>query len=424
MTKNTNFFNAREHTIQAAKNYFGNSSTEVIAVTDAWHAVGVGDKYPTSIIGATNNVCYSGTMFTLHNPPQGSIQWSVIGPFTLTTVAGNTSAIIVKKTALSNSSGSLTAKIGNTVIDSKTITPCQTTISSPSHMCDQGTFTLNNVPPGATIEWQSTMPVWLSLFSGQGTNNAVYQKMSTNGIAMVRAKVTWNNVSLDIYSNYVRVGVPERPHVMDISGTICTLPSVTYTLYYGATTISKEIHFIDPETSAGGGNWITEQTINPNSFQLIPNGNYATVNPLQLGGGAFTVKNKNVCGTSSPTTVYLTIKQKPTTNGRFFRALPSLPHFSIIVTPNPSFDEITVNVFEEYEIEYEDDLSREVIKEPFEREEKYIIQLWNTTGLLLKTIESNQPSVQIPLYELQTGVYKAIMIMDGQYMDTQNVMIK
>ena len=50
MTANTNFANARTHTIQAASDLYGACSREVMSVTDAWHAVGVGNQYVISVV--------------------------------------------------------------------------------------------------------------------------------------------------------------------------------------------------------------------------------------------------------------------------------------------------------------------------------------------------------------------------------------
>jgi len=50
MTSGTNFSNARTHTIQAATDLYGACSREVMSVTNAWHAVGVGNQYTMSVV--------------------------------------------------------------------------------------------------------------------------------------------------------------------------------------------------------------------------------------------------------------------------------------------------------------------------------------------------------------------------------------
>ena len=53
MTANTNFANARTHTIQAAIDLYGACSREVMSA-NAWHAVGVGCQYIMSVVNFTN----------------------------------------------------------------------------------------------------------------------------------------------------------------------------------------------------------------------------------------------------------------------------------------------------------------------------------------------------------------------------------
>jgi bacillolysin len=59
-TPSTNYANARILSIQAAKDLYGNCSNEVVQVTNAWYAVGVGAAYSNSI---SPNFVASGTSF-------------------------------------------------------------------------------------------------------------------------------------------------------------------------------------------------------------------------------------------------------------------------------------------------------------------------------------------------------------------------
>ena len=71
-----NFVQFREATITAAINIFGSNSNEVVQFTNAWHAVGVGDRYNYSISGPST-ICSQAT-YTIDNLPEGAtIQWSV-----------------------------------------------------------------------------------------------------------------------------------------------------------------------------------------------------------------------------------------------------------------------------------------------------------------------------------------------------------
>ena len=77
MGKNETFTLARTHTIEAARYLYGNNSPEIVAVTNAWHAVGVGDRYPITLI-RIGNLCSGSTLtFNVISLPFGATTvWS------------------------------------------------------------------------------------------------------------------------------------------------------------------------------------------------------------------------------------------------------------------------------------------------------------------------------------------------------------
>ena len=83
---------ARNATISAAKDIFGTNSFEVISVTNAWYAVGVGNAYPPPAISGPTSICpgSSGT-FTATGFP-GTIKWTCSGGLNLS-VNGNTATV-------------------------------------------------------------------------------------------------------------------------------------------------------------------------------------------------------------------------------------------------------------------------------------------------------------------------------------------
>ena len=76
----------------------------------------------TTFISGNNTVCCNGSTFTLQNPPSGVIKWEVTGPFTVSPSTGNSTTITY--TEASNDAGVVKAKIGNTEIAIKGISPC------------------------------------------------------------------------------------------------------------------------------------------------------------------------------------------------------------------------------------------------------------------------------------------------------------
>jgi bacillolysin len=78
LTSSSGYTDARTAMISAAEDIFGSNSCQVKTVTDAWHAVGVGDIYKgNSTISGSNVVCSSEGAYTVINLPSGAtITWS------------------------------------------------------------------------------------------------------------------------------------------------------------------------------------------------------------------------------------------------------------------------------------------------------------------------------------------------------------
>ena len=81
-TPSTNFATARNLSIQAAKDLYGNCSNEVVQVTNAWYAVGVGPAYSNSITpnfnAATTSFCSLPATINFNNTTANGLtyQWN------------------------------------------------------------------------------------------------------------------------------------------------------------------------------------------------------------------------------------------------------------------------------------------------------------------------------------------------------------
>ena len=107
LTSNATFMEARESTIIAAIDIYGAGSNEEIEVTNAWYAVGVGDKFGSTLDISGFGfpiVCNSNSTFTLQNRPAGTtVSWSKSS--NLTYVSGQGSDNYTVKAASSTTSG-------------------------------------------------------------------------------------------------------------------------------------------------------------------------------------------------------------------------------------------------------------------------------------------------------------------------------
>jgi len=118
LTSSSTFASGRTGSIQAAIDLFGANSCEVIAVTNAWYAVGVGAayRYPYNIM-FSDAVCAGGSSFTLRSvPPGASVTWQATpsnlfvtssGSFTGSS-SGNNSITLTAANALVRGQATLT----------------------------------------------------------------------------------------------------------------------------------------------------------------------------------------------------------------------------------------------------------------------------------------------------------------------------
>ena len=92
LTANSQYSDARNYAIQSAIDLYGSCSTEEIATTNAWYAVGIGGVYSNAVIAAFNaNITYScttpSTINFTNNSINGSSYWWDFGD-------GNTSTLV------------------------------------------------------------------------------------------------------------------------------------------------------------------------------------------------------------------------------------------------------------------------------------------------------------------------------------------
>lgn len=92
LTPTSKFIDARSSMIQAARDIYGDASSEVVAVTNAWYAVGVGAGYTygTNPIVGNYIVCTAGSTQTLSGAPAvSSFTWNATPSYLFQTSTGS-----------------------------------------------------------------------------------------------------------------------------------------------------------------------------------------------------------------------------------------------------------------------------------------------------------------------------------------------
>lgn len=101
-------------------------------------------------------------------------------------------------------------------------------ISGPTSVCNQATYTVENLPAGATVQW-STNNNSLQLVSGQGTKTVVFRKNGT-GKCILTANVHINNSLISQLEKELSVGLPG---IYMYGDYLYVSPSIVVTVIYG-----------------------------------------------------------------------------------------------------------------------------------------------------------------------------------------------
>ena len=263
-------------------------------------------------------------------------------------------------------------------------------ISGPTVVCSQETYTIQDLPSGTSIQW-NTSNGNLQLISGQGTRTAVFRK---NGTGECTIKATLRSTTLNITPTLeVWAGVPKTT-VSTSKYKNVTSATVELILNNPATIIDNMVSFSAQGTKVDPRNWALKNH-NENIFGLNRNGEYVTIIPRKEGSGIFSMAALNDCGTGSPAYVTVNVVKR--------RGYLSL-------FPNPATDVVTLRLTEPDDGMLSPQGQGSTTKGVTST---YEIQRWN--GLtMLKSFKTNQPTFQIPIAGLPAGLYFVRVIKDGQ----------
>ena len=263
-------------------------------------------------------------------------------------------------------------------------------ISGPTVVCSQETYTIQDLPSGTSIQW-NTSNGNLQLISGQGTRTAVFRK---NGTGECTIKATLRSTTLNITPTLeVWAGVPKTT-VSTSKYKNVTSATVELILNNPATIIDNMVSFSAQGTKVDPRNWALKNH-NENIFGLNRNGKYVTIIPRKEGSGIFSMAALNDCGTGSPAYVTVNVVKR--------RGYLSL-------FPNPATDVVTLRLTEPDDGMLSPQGQGSTTKGVTST---YEIQRWNELTML-KSFKTNQPTFQIPIAGLPAGLYFVRVIKDGQ----------
>ena len=255
------------------------------------------------------------------------------------------------------------------------------TVSGPSSVCDQATYTVENLPAGAIVEWSVSNP-----------NVAT---ISNNGVLQVTNQTfALTNIQANIFTG------GENPYTIRKERVMTGQPKFQVQLldYLGSNSAS---FFLTPQGEYGDLQSIplnyrwSYTKIDGSGYTLI--GNYQNTSFLNIepvvtfpGPGTYMI---TVQITGYPCYIPL-VRYKHSCGSNFFT-----------LSPNPATDEVTLQLTETNEVSGLSVLSTD--RSAFE------IQLWSGMRML-KSFKTDQPTFSIPMAGLPEGPYFVRVVKDGQ----------
>jgi Zn-dependent metalloprotease len=411
LTSSANYAQFRTATISAAIDTFGNNSTEVIAVTNAWYAVGVGNPY-IEIAGPSYVDFEQYATYTIPNLPSGTyVSW--IGSNNVYFTGGQTGQSVTIFVSGGNSA-TLTAILSGSVYQtlSKNITVYSGAFNV-TYYGEYATVTLGHPSLATCFDWE------ISGFTGEigtGTINCSgYSSLTltplsnnNNNNGYVTARYHMNDYGYSYASNWYDAVIPIWRPVIDVFNSD-----------------------LNPELCQNGST-----TCRINLVQPYPYENYPTyvwyINNSTLDATTQPYIDLYISGCMSGTH-NISVKVMP--NGYVVCPKSQSVSFSASCTygcsnttysaayPNPAGNELIIDKIEE-----ENSAETAAISAQSARgktSEIRVLLYSNSTAQLVynKTYSSSEKQIKIDTSKLPNGIYHLNIIENGEKIKEQTIVV-
>lgn len=281
------------------------------------------------------------------------------------------------------------------------------TISGPSLICDQGTYIINNLPSGATVNWVTNRN--FNIVSGQGTSAVVVSKRSSGLYGSVSAEITINGNTFTISKTGIQVGTETLLiKVYNSAGTAEIMPpyyvgsSYKIVAYGSGTALEPDENFF----------WtVTPPASCQDCFISIYDG--AIIPFTANDEGSFTFKLKyykaDACGWSDEVTRSVNFE---------------LGQLLFSIYPNPATNLLTIELAGEGMSTYQSDSNMFLSRTTSMSVAPYTVQLWHERNGLVRTAASTESVMQISLQDLPKGMYLVHLLRDGQVKQKQLLLVR
>ena len=255
------------------------------------------------------------------------------------------------------------------------------TVSGPSSVCDQATYTVENLPAGAIVEWSVSNPNVATI-----SNNGVLQVTNqTFALTNIQANIfTGGENPYTIRKERVMTGQPKfEIQPLGYSGS-----------NFASFFLTPQGEYGDLQSIPLNYRW-SYTKIDGSGYTLIgdyQNTSFLNIEPVVTfpGPGTYMI---TVQITGYPCYIPL-VRYKHSCGSNFFT-----------LSPNPATDEVTLQLMETDEVSGLSVLSTD--------RSAYEIQLWSGMTML-RSFRTNEPTFQIPMAGLPAGLYFVRVVKDGQ----------
>ena len=262
-------------------------------------------------------------------------------------------------------------------------------ISGPSSVCDQATYTVENLLSGATVQWSVSNPNIATINSSNGVLTC-----RGNGICEVRATI--NNSSVALTPLKICLGTPISQDItltvesLNSNGTLCTdNPNAIMADHPGGNHLG---YIREYEWRISNGWQIAHH---PGDNGIYADHFIVTVIPLSPlpGSPTVSVRARSECGWGTWKEVQIPAVSCSRTISPF------------TLSPNPATDEVILQLMETDEVSGLSVLSTD--------RSAYEIQLWSGMTML-RSFRTDEPTFQIPMAGLPAGLYFVRVVKNGQ----------
>ena len=334
-------------------------------------------------LSGPTSVCNQAT-YTIKNLPQGAtVQWSASNNSMTLQSGQGTATALFRQTGFTNAEIRAAVRFNGATIANlaQAITVCQPFLSGPSAICNQATYTVENLPAGLQVQWQ----VHPGLHVYGQTNNSI--------------SVSKQSLTSPIEKGWVKA---------TIVGTNITFRNDDILVWKSGTTQTNDL--LVGQLDASGGQVEAVYPIQElgRNFQWSASNNWQAM----IQGYHFTDFSGNP--QSGASSVYITVRfDDPCGSETIIYKEFELPStYSFSLSPNPVTDVTTL----QWKLSGEAismNSNSQVTQAVVWNRSTYEIQLWSGMTML-RSFRTNEPTFQIPMAGLPAELYFVRVIKDGQ----------